>query len=148
MNATLSGLGRMDLANYIQTGGQIVMVTISAFLLYSGWGVKSLFIGNMLSYLFIHIVSLVCIHRIIQIHLLQIENFDISRCKRLLNFGGGIFGGSLASMLISPFNKLMLSRYVGVSSIPVYEISFKLSMSYSQNHISRTPPKGSLLKLF
>ena len=32
------------------------------------------------------------------------------------------------SMLLDPFNKLMLSRYAGVSSIPVYEIAFKGSM--------------------
>jgi O-antigen/teichoic acid export membrane protein len=31
-------------------------------------------------------------------------------------------------MFISPFNKLMLSRYVGVSSIPVYELAFNGSM--------------------
>jgi O-antigen/teichoic acid export membrane protein len=45
-----------------------------------------------------------------------------------LRFGSGIFGGSLISMLLSPFNKLMLSRYTGVSSIPVYEIAFTGSM--------------------
>jgi O-antigen/teichoic acid export membrane protein len=31
-------------------------------------------------------------------------------------------------MLLSPFNKLMLSRYAGVSTIPVYEIAFNGSM--------------------
>lgn len=32
------------------------------------------------------------------------------------------------NMLLSPFNKLMLSRYAGVSSIPAYEIAFRGSM--------------------
>jgi O-antigen/teichoic acid export membrane protein len=31
-------------------------------------------------------------------------------------------------MLLSPFNKLMLSRYAGVSTIPVYEIAYSGSM--------------------
>ncbi len=31
-------------------------------------------------------------------------------------------------MLLSPFNKLMLSRYAGVDSIPVYEIAYTGSM--------------------
>lgn len=36
--------------------------------------------------------------------------------------------GSLTGMLFSPFNKLMLSRYTGVSAIPIYEIAFTGSM--------------------
>ncbi len=31
-------------------------------------------------------------------------------------------------MFLSPFNKLMLSRYSGISSIPIYEIAFNGSM--------------------
>jgi len=39
-----------------------------------------------------------------------------------------MFGGHILNMLLSPFNKLMLSRYVGVASIPIYEIAFNGSM--------------------
>lgn len=128
LNATLSGLGRMDLANYAQSVGRIVAVTAAATFLYSGRGIESLLIGNTLSYVFVHIVSVICIWRIARIRFLRIKNLDTQRCKRLLRFGGGVFGGSLMSMLLSPFNKLMLSRYAGVSTIPVYEIAFKGSM--------------------
>jgi len=123
LNATLSGLGRMDLANYAQSLGRIVAVTVAAILLYSGRGIESLLIGNTLSYLFIHVVSLICIWRIIHIRILRISNLDAQRGKRILRFGGGVFGGSLLSMFLHPFNKLMLSRYAGVSVIPVYEIA-------------------------
>jgi len=128
LNATLSGLGRMDLANYTQSFGRIVAVTVAAILLYSGRGIESLLIGNTLSYVFVNIVSLIFIRRIAKIQLLHIYNLDAQRCKRLLRFGGGVFGGSLVSMLFSPFNKLMLSRYAGVATIPVYEIAFTASM--------------------
>jgi len=128
LNATLSGLGRMDLTNYIQAVSRIVAVTVAATLLYSGRGIESLLIGNTLSYVFIHVVSLICIWRIARIRLLRINNLDTQRCKRILRFGGAVFGGSLISMLLSPFNKLMLSRYAGVATIPVYEIAFRGSM--------------------
>lgn len=128
LNATLSGLGRMDLANYIQTGGRIVAVAVAAVLLYSGRGIESLLIGNTLSYVFIHVVSLICIWRITHIHLLRLRNLDAQRGKRLLRFGGAVFGGSVISMLFSPFNKLMLSRYVGVASVPIYDIAFRGSV--------------------
>ncbi len=128
LNATLSGLGRMDLANYTRSVGRIVAVTVASVLLYSGRGIESLLIGNTFSYVFIHVVSLICIWRIAHIRLLRIKNFDTHRCKRLLRFGSTIFGGSLISMLLSPFNKLILSRYAGISAIPVYEIAYLGSM--------------------
>ncbi len=123
LNATVSGLGRMDLANWTQTFGRIVAVTTAGSLLYSGHGIKSLLIGNILSYVLIHIVSLILIRRIAHIRLLQIGNFNAQYCKRLLSFGFGLSVSSLISMLLSPFNKLMLSRYAGVSTIPIYEIA-------------------------
>ena len=128
INATLSGLGRMDLANYAQSIGRIVAVTVASLLLYRGCGIKSLLIGNTLSYLFTHIVSLICIRRIARIRLLRLRNLDTQRCKRILRFGSGIFGGSIVAMVGIPFNKLMLSRYAGVDSLPVFEIAFRGAM--------------------
>lgn len=128
LNAALSGLGRMDLANWIHSGGRIVAVATAGSLLYNGHGVKSLLIGNTLSYVFIHVVSLIFIWRIAHIRFLRLSNLSGRCCKRLLRFGTGVFGGSLMNMLLSPFNKLMLSRYAGVSTIPVYEIAYNGSM--------------------
>lgn len=128
LSAALSGLGRMDLAHWTQSAGRIAAVTIASFLLYSGHGIESLLIGNTLSYVLIHIVSLVFIWRIARIRFLKIDNLSIRCCKRLLSFGLGLCGGSLIGMLLSPFNKLILSRYAGVSVVPVYEIAFNGSM--------------------
>ena len=127
-DATLSGLGRMDIANYIQAAARVAGIIAAALLLYKGLGIVGLLIGNTLSYLFNHLLSFVCIRRIERLRLLQVTNFDNRRCKRLLNFGSGVFGGSLISMLFSPFNKLVLSRYAGIATVPVYEIAFAASM--------------------
>ena len=128
LNAALSGLGRMDLANWAQSAGRIAAVATAASLLYSGYGIESLLIGSILSYMLIHIVTVILIWRIAHIRLLRIGNLSGRCCKRLLGFGLGLFGGSVINMLLSPFNKLMLSRYAGVSTIPVYEIAFTGSM--------------------
>jgi len=124
LNAGLSGLGRMDLANYAQTGGRFVAVVTATVLLSRGGGVKSLLIGNTASYIFIHAVSFISIRRIAKIRFLCRSNLDVGRTRRLLSFGGGVFGNSVLGMLINPFNKLMLSRYAGVETIPVYEVAF------------------------
>jgi len=112
------------LANYAQSIGRIVAVTAASILLYSGRGIESLLIGNTLSYVFVQVVSLICIRRIAHIRLLRVRNLDAQRGKRILRFGGAVFGSSLISILLSPFNKLMLSRYAGVSTIPIYEIAY------------------------
>lgn len=128
LNAALSGLGRMDLANWAQSAGRIAAVAMASSLLYSGYGIESLLIGSILSYMLIHIVTVILIWRIAHIRLLRIGNLSGRCCKRLLGFGLGLFGGSVMNMLLSPFNKLMLSRYAGVSTIPVYEIAYSGSM--------------------
>jgi O-antigen/teichoic acid export membrane protein len=129
VNATLCGLGRMDIANYIQSAGKVIGVVASAILLYVGRGIESLLIASVLSYVFINIASLFFIRRIANIGLLsKIREIDAYGCKCILRFGGGVFGSSLISMFLSPFNKLMLSRYVGVSAVPIYEIAYSGSM--------------------
>ncbi len=128
LNATLSGLGRMDLANYAQTGGRVVMVTVATFLLARGRGIESLLLGSIASYLFVHMASVLLIRRNAPVHLFRRSNLSFSRVRRLLSFGSGVFGGSMLNMLISPFSKLMLSRYAGVNAVPIYEIAYTGSM--------------------
>ena len=125
LNATLSGLGRMDLANYVRSVGRILAVIVATILLYGGRGIESLLIGNTLCFLFVHIVSVVCIRRTANIRFLRLNNFDYESSKRILHFVGGIFVSSSSAMLRQPFNKLMLSRYAGVSTLPVFEIVFR-----------------------
>lgn len=127
-NATLSGLGRMDLANCIQTASRALMVVTAAVLLYFGGGIESMIISSAISYLFIHAASVICVRRMISVHIIHLSNINARCGRQLLSFGGAVFGGSLVGMFLSPFNKLMLSRYAGVSTIPVYEIAFTGSM--------------------
>lgn len=128
LNASLSGLGRMDLRSYIDVAGRITAISMSVFLLYLGFGVKGLLIGNAFSYVVIHVTSLFFIRRKAQMHLFRASNWDRQRFKRLLSFGGGIFGSSLIGLMLNPFNKLMLSRFAGVAAIPVYTICFAGTM--------------------
>jgi O-antigen/teichoic acid export membrane protein len=125
LNAVLSGLGRMDLANYIQSAGRVVIVVVAGALLYSGRGIESLLIAYSASYVLIHIASLIYIRRMAPIRILRTDNLDIHCAKSLLRFGGAMFSSSIMNMLFDPFNKLMLSRYAGVSSIAVYDIVYR-----------------------
>jgi O-antigen/teichoic acid export membrane protein len=128
INATLSGLGRMDIANYVRVGGRILGVGAAAGLLCTGRGIESLFVGDILMYAFIHVMSLLAIRRIAHVRFFRLGCVDRQCCARLLRFGGGVMGGSVMDLLLSPFHKLMLARYAGVAVVPVYEIAFGASM--------------------
>jgi O-antigen/teichoic acid export membrane protein len=124
VNAMLSGFGRMDLANYAQTGGRLVAVLVAGCLLFLGTGIKGLLVGSAASYVFIHIASFALIRRIAFVRILRIGNLSLGRMKRLLSFGLGVLGGSVIAMFFHPINKILLSRYVGVAIIPAYEIGY------------------------
>jgi len=129
LNATLAGLGRMDLSNYILAAGQFCAALMSVLLLWLGRGIEGLLIGNASSFVVVHIASILFIRRRInKLGFLRRDNWDLQRLKKLLHFGSAVFGGTLISILMDPFNKLMLSRYAGVATVPVYDIAFRGSM--------------------
>ncbi len=125
MFATLSGLGRMDLANYAQTGGRMLAGVISILLLLFGQGLKSLLIANFASCVVTHIVVVLLIRRIAPIRLLNIRNVSYNSSRELLRLGSGIVGGGVAGMMLDPFNKFMLARFGGVSLVPVYDLAWR-----------------------
>ncbi len=128
VNATLSGLGRMDWANCTQMGGRAAAVLISAILLFQGRGIVSLFLGSLFSCVFTHVTNLVLIRRVAHIRFLHVGCVNPQRVRRLLNFGAPMVGGSMVAMLVVPFNRLMLSRYAGIASISLYEIGYQATM--------------------
>ncbi|MBN2378068.1 MAG: oligosaccharide flippase family protein [Sedimentisphaerales bacterium] len=128
LNSTLTGLGRMDQANYLRIVSRLAAVVITIGLLVTGIGIESLLIGNVASYIILHIGSVFFIKRTVHMRLLRIRNWDGKRLVKLFRFGGGVFSSSLMVMFLDPFNKLMLSRWAGVTSIPVYEIAYKSSV--------------------
>ncbi len=130
LNATLAGLGRMDLSNYILSAGQASAVIISVPLLWTGRGIEGLLVGNISSFIVVHITSVLFIRRYLKLGFLRRDSWDLQRLKKLLHFGSAIFGSALMNILIDPFNKLMLSRYAGVATVPIYDISFRGSMQF------------------
>ncbi len=128
LHGAISGLGRMDLAHIIQTATRFLSLGISVLLLYSGHGIASLLVGNMVSCFIAVLISISTLQRLLPGSLLSGSGFDRQRCRCLLRFGGTLFAGSLLQMLLHPFNKLIISRFVGLNAVPIYEIAFNGSM--------------------
>ena len=128
LQGTLSGLGRMDITNYIQVAGRTIQILVACILLILGIGIKSMLVGYIASYLFIYLSLIFCIKQKISVKIFDLHNLEIKKCRKLLSFGGNIFASSILNMLFNPFNKLMLSRYGGVAVVPIYEIAYSGSM--------------------
>lgn len=123
VNAVLSGLGRMDLANYFQSVGRVAAVGSSVFLLWLGYGVESLLVGNFLSYVVIHLASLVGIRQTLGASVFGRPRLERNQLRRFLKYSLEIFGGLTLATAFHPLTKLLISRYAGVASVPVYEIA-------------------------
>jgi O-antigen/teichoic acid export membrane protein len=129
ISAVVSGLGRMDLTAYFRLVGRITGLTVSAGLLFSGYGIPSLLVGRFISELTIHISCFVWIRRFTSMTFWRIHNTSKSSLKQLVTFGSGVMGGRTLNMLLKPFNTLVIARYIGVESIPIYDIAFNVAMN-------------------
>jgi len=95
----------------------------SIVLLRLGFGIGGLIGGSCVTCATLQVVN-VFIVRTANLPLRQHARWDNFRFHRLVRFGGGVLGGSLLSMMLSPFNRLILARFAGLSTIPIYDIAY------------------------
>lgn len=126
--AVLMGLGRMDLSSSIQTGGQFVAFGSSIILLRLGQGVMALAVGTVISLIAVQILTTVAVWRVGGLKLLPGLRLDWGRARALFRLASVVFATSAASAFFFPLNKLLLSSYVGLAAVPVYEIACTSSM--------------------
>lgn len=123
--SVLTGLGRMDIGIYARAGGLLLDLGLSISLLACGWGVISLLISDAVALTVVHVSCIVLARTVVGFNPFAVRGWDRRRLSSLMRFGGGVFGNALLSILIAPLNKVALSRFVGVESLPVYEIALK-----------------------
>ena len=148
MNSVLAGMGRYDLVSYSQLLGQIITVLSAVALFELHCGIWSLLIANALGALFLNIVSLALIRRISGSGSWFRFSWDGERLRRILNFGSWVFAASIVNTLINPVNKLFITRFAGLSAVPVYDIAFATAMKirslFESGFRSLTPEFSSL----
>lgn len=120
----LTGLGAVDRANYLQVASRALALGSSWALLAGGHGLVGLVVGNWLSYLFLHLAVAASIRRGFGVRCIVPASAWRRGLPRLLRLGGGVFGGSLMNLALHPLNRILLSRFAGVSALPVFEIAF------------------------
>jgi O-antigen/teichoic acid export membrane protein len=125
--AALAGIGRMDVANYQVTLGKIVALALEATLLWRGWGVVTLLLGDLAGCAVIHIGGVIYL-RSAKLRMIRGNPWDREKFSRLMSFGGAVLVSSLTILLIAPLNKLAISWFAGVALVPVFDIAVNGSM--------------------
>lgn len=128
LNAVLSGVGRIDIANYSQTLLQVLPLLLSIPLLMAGKGVVSLLLANVFAYCLVFLFNLIQLNRLVSLRLLNITSFSWRRLQKMIAFGGTVFGGYMLSMLVLPVTKIAITRSIGVEEVPVFELAYRVSM--------------------
>ena len=128
VSAVLVGLGRTDIASMITTAGQFVGFGCSFVLLQFGHGILALGIGAAASLIATHLATAACIRRTAGITMRPALRLDWARTRTLFRLSSVVFASSVAASLFFPVNKFLLSSYVGLSAVPMYEIACTTSM--------------------
>ncbi len=127
-NATLNGLGRLDLCSACQTAAQVFALGFSLIFLALGGGLRALLLGNLAGYATAHLISSLCSTYITKHFLLGLRGVRLRHAGGLMNIGGWMFGSALMNLLLTPINRGLLARFGGVGLIPMYDIPFNSCM--------------------
>ena len=129
MRGVVAGIGRMDIANYVSAVGRLSQVALAVILLLWGYGIWSLYFGFLLSYALPLAVWVFMLKHTYSLCLFKPLAFRRKKLAELLKYGGGLTTASVTNMLVLPFNKLVIARYVGLSEVAYYQLANRVVTS-------------------
>ena len=127
-DGVLRGLGRVDFANYYDLGGKAISIIATVIFFEFGYGIWSLFWGQILFYILLGSLAFFTIYRKLGNLFFSISSFDLKYLKKMIGFGGTMTAAKLVQFLVFPFNKVVIARYIGLSGVTYFEIANKTVM--------------------
>jgi O-antigen/teichoic acid export membrane protein len=127
-NASLGGLGRIDLTSYNETLVQVFVIIFSGLLLYLGFDMPGMVFGTLFGYVVAQVISFVQVQTIMPVPLIARTRISRLKARQLLSTGGWIMSSGIFTATFIPFTRLMLSRFAGMEAITVNEICLTGSM--------------------
>ena len=128
INAVLAGLGRYDLANYVLTGGRFLGILLSICSLILGFELVGLLVSNFIYLIVANIVFRILIKKESNVRFLSFVSIQKKHLNYLIRYGGNLFMGSLVNLLYYPVNKIIISRFLGISLLPVFDIAYRVNI--------------------
>ena len=111
------GIGRLDIANYISFFSRVVQIAVSISLLIVGFEIWSLFFGFLFYTILASTVLFLFLSLKYKIDIFNYKCFKVHKLSKLINFGSTLLIGTVAQMLVEPFNKAIIAKFVGFSEV-------------------------------
>lgn len=126
LRSTIIGAGRMDISRTVLFFCRFFQIMLAVGLLIWGFGIWSLYLG-FLFYQVAAIMSFIIILKYtLKIQIFGLYAYKKQKMKEIFSYSGTLTIASIANVLVVPFNKIILSRYVGLSEVAYYHIAYRL----------------------
>lgn len=149
INSILKGLGRFDQASYILLSGRVCAIMVSILFFIRGYKIWSLYWGQVVSSVLVLIVSSLLICNKIGFYYWPLRSKKRYFIK-LFKFGGTMTASKILSMLLEPFIKVVIARFIGLAEVAYFEIANKIVLqirSLFERGISAIMPEVSRLSV-
>lgn len=147
INAILKGLGRFDQASYILLFGRFFGLIIAVLFFINGYRIWGIYMGQFLSFLSIFMLSSFFIYKRIGFYYRPFV-FKKDYIVKLLKFGGTMTVSKILSIMLEPFIKVVIARYIGLAEVAYFEVANKIVLqirSLFERGISALMPEVSRL---
>lgn len=126
--AALDGLGRMDLSNVVDALVQRIASPLGVVVVLGlGWGIPGLIVKNLVTAAAAGALYAWLLHRRSPALGGAWLGWDPAAARQLLGFGRHVQAVSLASALVEPAAKTLLSREAGLAAVAAYEIAARVT---------------------
>ncbi len=125
INAILKGLGRFDQASYIFLVGRFIGLIMAVLFFINGYKIWGIYMGQALSFLSVLILSSFFISKRIGLYYKPFAHKKEYLVK-LLKFGGTMTVSKILSILLEPFIKIVIARYIGLAEVAYFEVANKI----------------------
>jgi O-antigen/teichoic acid export membrane protein len=127
-SSVTTGLQRLDLTNVMSAFNILCAATLSAVLLFRGWGLRGLLYGQICATVLTLLGYVMVVNRLLpQIHLNPF-GVDGIEAKHIFNFSVRLYFTQVAFAIHTNIEKLLLSSLVGVSAAGLYDIASDVAL--------------------
>lgn len=122
----LFGLGRADVANYLQSASTFFGTLLSIILVYFKFDFMGLYIGTLTGTVCVTSLAIYYIYKLLGYFPFKMTYFNKVVVNDILHNSMIMFTSSIINLFFLPAGKILISRYIGSAEVVCYDLAFKL----------------------
>jgi O-antigen/teichoic acid export membrane protein len=124
--ASLSGLNRIDIRNYIMMGSRVMQLLGTIVCIRLNWGIWAIFAGQLAFQCLSLTAALQYIRSKGRIRPFSLTTGTLSHAKDIVRMGSHMVLARILNLGMFPVMRIALSRYLGLEAVTVFDIADKL----------------------